>query len=106
LTIDLKDILALPFDDHTRPGDPLADPTATGVASTWLPMPACPFLNISEAASWLGVSVSTVKRLISRGELITVRIGARRKIPNTSLADYIAKDGVRLGEAITNNGPV
>jgi excisionase family DNA binding protein len=77
------------------PGEPPAaagvvaeagDPTATE------PTAGPPFLSLREAADWLCVSIAMLKRLITRGELATVRIGARQKIPASYLAAYVAKD--------------
>ena len=51
-------------------------------------IPSPPFLSLTEAADWLAVSLSTVKRLVDRHELATVRIGARRKIPLSELKHY------------------
>ena len=99
---DLHEILALPLcDAPDAPGlqtdVSLTQPIQAGPACAWPMLPGSPFLSIAEAAHWLGVSVSTVKRLIRRGELITVQIGARRKIPNTSLMSYVAR-GVMFPE--------
>lgn len=47
-----------------------------------------PFYSIREAAAWLGVSLATMKRLLSRGALPYVRAGARRKIPLFALRAY------------------
>jgi excisionase family DNA binding protein len=54
--------------------------------------PAPPFLSLREAADWLCVSISTLKRLIAKCDLPTIRVGARRKIPADRLAAYIARD--------------
>jgi excisionase family DNA binding protein len=54
--------------------------------------PAPPFLSLREAADWLCVSISTLKRLVAKGELATIRVGARRKIPASRLEAYIARD--------------
>src|SRR4051794_27446412 len=51
-----------------------------------------PFLSLPEAAAWLGVSRSTVKRLIAKGDLVTVRVGARQKVPASFLAQYVARE--------------
>jgi excisionase family DNA binding protein len=51
-------------------------------------IPSPPFLSLTEAAAWLGISLSTVKRLVDRRELAAVRIGARRKIPLSELKNY------------------
>src|SRR5690242_13069063 len=56
------------------------------------PPPSPPFLSLREAAGWLCVSLSTVKRLLAKGELTSVRIGARQKIPSSELTAYITKD--------------
>ncbi len=50
-----------------------------------------PFLSLRDAAEWLGASLSTVKRLIARGELAAVRVGKRRKVPAAFLTAYISK---------------
>lgn len=42
-------------------------------------------LNVSEAGESLGVSVSTVWRMIRRGDLASVRQGGRRLIPADKL---------------------
>jgi excisionase family DNA binding protein len=83
---DLHEILALPLCDAR---DLQADGSLERQPA--ITLPGSPFLTIAEAAHWLGVSVSTVKRLIRRGELINVQIGARRKIPNTSLTSYVTR---------------
>ena len=54
--------------------------------------PAPPFLSLTQAADWLCVSVSTLKRLIAKGDLTTIRVGARQKIPASHLEAYVAKD--------------
>jgi excisionase family DNA binding protein len=51
-----------------------------------------PFLSLRESADWLSVSIATLKRLVAKGELQTVPVGARRKIPASHLAAYVAKD--------------
>ena len=54
--------------------------------------PAPPFLSLREAAEWLCVSLPTLKRTIAKGDLNTVRVGKRRKVPASYLAAYVAKD--------------
>ena len=49
-------------------------------------------LSLRETAEWLCVSLSTVKRLVARNELFTVRVGARRKVPANHLEAYIGRD--------------
>ena len=66
-------------------------------------LPGSPFLTIAEVAHWLGVSVSTVKRLIAKGELVAVRIGGRRKIPNSSLMSYVTSDVMFPEIALSND---
>lgn len=69
------------------PALPVADPEQDAEQT-----PGPPFLSLRESAKWLCVSLSTVKRMITRGELIAVRVGARRKIPACHLAAYVARD--------------
>jgi len=69
--------LALPLE----PASPIAPAT-----------PEPPFLSLREAADWLCVSLSTLKRMVARGELLAIRVGKHRKIPASSLAAYVGKD--------------
>lgn len=62
-----------------------------------------PFLSLKEAADWLCVSLSTLKRMVAKGELSTVRVGARRKISASALSAYVAKDIV-LPSEVDDNG--
>jgi excisionase family DNA binding protein len=54
--------------------------------------PAPPILSLREAADWLCVSLPTLKRTIAKGDLNTIRVGKRRKVPASYLAAYVAKD--------------
>lgn len=56
-------------------------------------MPDAPLLlNILQAAAMLGVSQTTVKALIRRGELVRRKVGARTLIPRTSIENFVRKD--------------
>ena len=44
-----------------------------------------------EVAERLGVSVTTVKRLMTDGELPFVRIGQDRRIPTAAVADFVKR---------------
>jgi len=44
-----------------------------------------PFFSIAAAAVWLHVSLAILKRLLLKGSLPFVRVGARRKIPFSAL---------------------
>ena len=46
---------------------------------------ASSLLSVNEACQVLGVSVSTVWRMIRRGDLASVRVGGRRLIPEDAL---------------------
>ena len=61
--------------------------------------PAPPFLSLREAAEWLCVSLPTLKRTIAKGDLNTIRVGKRRKVPANYLAAYVAK-GILLPEQV------
>lgn len=55
--------------------------------------------NLEEAARQLGgVSARTVRRLLERGELPTVRIGTRLLIPAESVRDWINRQTVTYAE--------
>jgi excisionase family DNA binding protein len=66
------------------------------------PLIASPFLSLREAADWLCVSRSTVKRLVARGDLITIRIGKRPKISADCLAAYVSRD-ILLPDEVSNS---
>jgi excisionase family DNA binding protein len=77
-----------PHDEH-QPYEPCGSKaTALDDPDDAAPIPSPPFLSLTEAAAWLGISLSTVKRLVDRRELAAVRIGARRKIPLSELENY------------------
>jgi excisionase family DNA binding protein len=81
----LQEILDLPL-DRPDPQPPVQSCSNRGP----------PFLSLSEAADWLGVSLSTLKRLIAKGRLRAVRIGARRKIAASELAAYVGDGQVMI----------
>ena len=72
----------------TEPESPIKDCAPANAQPSVL----SPFLSIREAAEWLCVSRSTLKRLINSGDLTTVRVGKRRKISAASLSVYVTKD--------------
>ncbi len=105
-----------------RTPDPKADPPEAGspampavaTADSVAPAPAIaitpdtpqpPFLSLPEAAEWLCVSRSTIKRLIAQGDLAAVRVGARRKIPASSLSAYVKKDILIPSEVMETISP-
>ena len=49
-------------------------------------------LSIPEAQIILGVSRSTVLRLLDAGELVRVRVGGRTLVDPASIRDYIARN--------------
>ena len=57
-----------------------------------------PYLSLREAAEWLCVSLSTIKRMVARGTLSTVRIGERNKVPANVLEAYVARDVLIPGQ--------
>lgn len=56
-------------------------------------------IAISETARRLGVSIFTVRRLVARGDVVAVNVGARRLIPATEI-ERIVQRGV--GQARPN----
>jgi excisionase family DNA binding protein len=103
----LPDPRALP-DTKPRQAAGLSDPAATHQQAD-ADAPAAPagptpptLLSLDEAAAWLSVSKSTVKRLLDRGDLVAIRVGRRRKISADTLADYLRRglaDPIALLEA-------
>lgn len=51
-------------------------------------------VNTTEAANWLGVSMTTLWRMMDRGELPWVHIGRGRYIPRRALIE-LATDGLK-----------
>ena len=88
-----------PVHDGSSSAPVLSPPSQTDSATTKAP-PEPPFLSIREAADWLCVSLSTLKRLIAKGELSVVRVGKRRKVPASYLAAYVGKDILLPDESI------
>jgi excisionase family DNA binding protein len=72
--------------------DPPESTLSAGDLGTDLTGHVPPFLSLRESADWLCVSLSTLKRLIANRELSTIRVGARQKIPASTLAAYVARD--------------
>jgi excisionase family DNA binding protein len=68
------------------------------------PLPPSPFLSLREAAEWLCVSKSTVKRLIAKGELTAIRIGKRQRISAECLSTYVTRD-ILLPDAVSDARP-
>lgn len=57
------------------------------------PPPDATALTIPQAAARLGISVSTMRRLIDAGDIPTALIGQRlRRIPVAALDAYIARE--------------
>ncbi len=64
--------------------------TTKTAAATTADMPELDGLvNLEVAATVLGVSVGSVKNYISRGDLPSVKLGARRMIRRSELRDFI-----------------
>lgn len=48
-------------------------------------------IALSEAARILGVSVYTVRRLVARGDVIAVNVGARRLVRTSEIARIVQR---------------
>ena len=109
----LADALLRTPDQKADPPDAAAvtdTPSADSVANASVALgppgtPQPPFLSLPEAAEWLCVSKSTVKRLIAKGDLVALRVGARRKIPASCLSAYVKRDILILGDAAEPSSP-
>jgi excisionase family DNA binding protein len=77
-----------PYQPAILPLTPPPEPIAAIPSSP----PAPPFLSFREAAEWLCVSLSTLKRMVTKGNFDTVQVGKRRKIPANYLAAYVGRD--------------
>ncbi|HYW90295.1 MAG TPA: helix-turn-helix domain-containing protein [Chloroflexota bacterium] len=47
--------------------------------------------DLDQAAVYLAISRSEIKRLLERGELRSVHIGRRRLLPHSALEDFVAE---------------
>jgi len=52
------------------------------------------YLSQVEVAGRLEVSGQTVARMIERGELPAVKIGQRKKVPRSAVAEYLERQTV------------
>lgn len=52
-----------------------------------------PFLSRQQVAPYLGVSLSTVARIIRDGALPVVRVRGQVRISREALADYLRRNG-------------
>jgi excisionase family DNA binding protein len=50
-------------------------------------------MDVPEAAARIGLSESHTKRLIASGEIASITIGRRRKVPVAAVSDYIERLG-------------
>lgn len=48
-------------------------------------------ITIPQAATMLGVSVGTVKCLLSKNEIPSIKIGWSRRIPTAALHEYVRR---------------
>lgn len=63
-----------------------------GYNASAAPPPAAKILyRAEEAATLLSISRTAVFGLIRSGELSAIRIGGRRRIPHTSIEDYVTR---------------
>jgi excisionase family DNA binding protein len=67
-------------------------------AATTRPAPKLLY-RAEEAADLLSISRTAVFGLISSGDLPAIKIGGRRRIPRTSIEDYIARQLAAVTEA-------
>jgi excisionase family DNA binding protein len=55
------------------------------------PMPPRVLLKVEEAAEQLGIGRTLAWRLVSTGELESVRIGRLRRVPTSAIQDFLAQ---------------
>lgn len=63
-------------------------------------------VSVTAASAQLGVSLSTVWRLIRKGELPTVRVGGRRLVRAASLRLRVEKKERKTAEPFTRDNPI
>ena len=55
-------------------------------------MPEPLLLSVEQAAALLNLSPRTIKRLMSRGELVRRKVGNATRIPRSSLESFVRRD--------------
>lgn len=69
----------------------ISAPTPPPVATATIPAPMPPMLlNMQQAAGVLGISYATMKRLVYRREVASLRVGGSRRISVDALSRYVA----------------
>jgi excisionase family DNA binding protein len=46
-------------------------------------------LRVNEAAALLGIGTTTLREMIARGEIASVRIGRRRLVPRRAVEEFV-----------------
>ncbi len=54
--------------------------------------PMEPLLTVDQVAAYLHLSRTTVYRLVWSGSLRTVKVGSRIRVPESAIAEYLAKE--------------
>jgi excisionase family DNA binding protein len=70
-----------------------------GYSASAVPASDALLLRVEEAAPLLRLSRTEVFALIKKGELASVQIGRRRRIPRRALDDYIAAQLARAAKS-------
>ncbi len=68
--------------------DALLDAVAATARAEPPDVPAERLLSVAEAARWLGIGRSTLYGEIGRGALRSIRVGRRRLVPSSAVAQY------------------
>ena len=68
------------------------------------PLPPRLLLTVEEAAEQLGIGRTLAWRLVSDGELESVRIGRLRRVPRSAIEDYAAQLIAQQSEHDTTEG--
>ena len=55
--------------------------------------------SLDEVAAQLGVSLSTIRRLLKRGRLVHVRVGGQNRVSDSDLSAFIAANTSRAPRA-------
>lgn len=70
--------------------DTIALPPSPAAAGKGTAMEAPPFaMSLNDAARWIGVSRSTIYRLVARGEIPRIKIGRRTVVLSSHLAEFL-----------------
>lgn len=57
-------------------------------------------MTAGEVCDYLGISRNTLHRLLVAGRMAYVRIGGQRRVPKSALDEFVARNTIKVKEAV------